>query len=193
MATDDYPIEPAAVAPFDIAEMIPGGILPDDHWHILICDDTCSRCLKPIPADHTPLMLWSGDGRRMLSYCETCLGGPHVYRHSPGDRDLGAQPLECRHEHRTDQDALPAAPEVPAVSVDKRKYLIWSNEHGLWWGPGYCGYTPVISRAGRYRLTEATIICTNANAYLAATAEPNEVMVLAPEELLDAAEANSPG
>ena len=185
--------KPAMTAPFSLEHFVPGGILPDDHWHILISDDTCSRCRKPIPEDQVPLMLWSGDGSRMLSYCETCLGGSHVYRHSPGDSDLGAQPLECGDEHRADQDALPAAPEGAAMTEDTRKYLIWSNEHGLWWGPGYCGYARLISKAGRYKLTEATIICTNANAYLKATAEPNEVMVLAPEELRDAAEANSPG
>ena len=114
----DAPIEPAMTAPFSLKHFVPGGVLPDDHWHILISDDTCSRCRKPIPEDQVPLMLWSGDGSRMLSYCETCLGGPHVYRHSPGDSDLGAQPLECRDEHRADPAALPAAPEVPAMTND---------------------------------------------------------------------------
>jgi len=29
-------------------------------------------------------------------------------------------------------------------------YLIWSNEHAMWWGPDERGYTGVIEAAGRY-------------------------------------------
>ena len=79
------------------------------------------------------------------------------------------------------------------MTEDTRKYLVWSNEHRAWWGPNYQGYLLTISHAGRYSLREATIICTNANAYLPATSEPNEVMVLAPEELTEAGPANLPG
>jgi hypothetical protein len=188
------PVKPAMTAPFSIETFIPGGVLPDDHWHQVICDDTCSRCRKAIAEDEAPRMIWSGDGSRMLVYCETCLGGPHDGGCSPGAGDLGAQPVECGDEHRADPDALPATPEGPDVTEDTRNYLIWSNEHRAWWGPGYRGYVQIISHAGRYKLTEATVICTNANAYLSATAEPNEVMLLAPEELpAVVAVANAPG
>ena len=40
-------------------------------------------------------------------------------------------------------------------------YLLLSIKHGpegqtaIWWGPGYCGYTPNLSEAGRYTKREA--------------------------------------
>lgn len=34
-------------------------------------------------------------------------------------------------------------------------YLIWSNEHRLWWRPNCCGYTADIGRAGRYSRLDA--------------------------------------
>jgi hypothetical protein len=41
-------------------------------------------------------------------------------------------------------------------------YLVWSHEHGAWWGPGGCGYTPKLSQAGRYSRADALMICTRA-------------------------------
>lgn len=41
-------------------------------------------------------------------------------------------------------------------------YLIWSNEHGAWWGPGYSGYGQRIENAGRYSRLEAIEICSQA-------------------------------
>ena len=38
-------------------------------------------------------------------------------------------------------------------------YLIWSHEHGAWWGPDRCGYVVNIGRAGRYIESEALDIC----------------------------------
>lgn len=61
------------------------------------------------------------------------------------------------------------------------KHLIWSNEHGGWWGPGRRGYVRIIARAGRYSPDVAKQICTDANLYLPAGHEPNEVAVVAPE------------
>lgn len=61
-------------------------------------------------------------------------------------------------------------------------YLIWSNEHRMWWAPGQCGYVSIISQAGRYTRQDAERICTRANCYLPKGHEPNEVMVLAPQK-----------
>ena len=41
-------------------------------------------------------------------------------------------------------------------------YLVWSNEHRAWWGPGGRGYTAQLSEAGRYSKEQALNICTNA-------------------------------
>jgi hypothetical protein len=62
-------------------------------------------------------------------------------------------------------------------------YLIWSNEHSAWWRLKRIGYTLIIGDAGRYSEAEAREICARANQCRPAGAEPNEVMVLAPESI----------
>ena len=57
-------------------------------------------------------------------------------------------------------------------------YVIWSFEHGGWWGPGRIGYTPYLTRAGRYSQAEADQIVADANRY---SLTPNEVAVPDPE------------
>lgn len=49
---------------------------------------------------------------------------------------------------------------MPDTAEDQ--YLVWSNEHRGWWGPGRCGYTPGISNAGRYTREQAIEICQDA-------------------------------
>lgn len=34
-------------------------------------------------------------------------------------------------------------------------WIIWSEEHGRWWGPGGWGYTDELAKAGRYSEAEA--------------------------------------
>lgn len=46
--------------------------------------------------------------------------------------------------------------------VDDDVYLIWSNEHGAWWGPNTVGYCRRIEHAGRYTQQQALHICTKA-------------------------------
>lgn len=41
-------------------------------------------------------------------------------------------------------------------------YLIWSNEHMGWWGPGRHGYTRDLVGAGHYMREEALEICRKA-------------------------------
>ncbi len=38
-------------------------------------------------------------------------------------------------------------------------YLVWSNEHRLWWRANSSGYTTDMRRAGRYTREEAISIC----------------------------------
>ena len=42
------------------------------------------------------------------------------------------------------------------------QYMIWSVEHGAWWGSGGCGYTQHMSQAGHYTRQKAIDICTRA-------------------------------
>jgi hypothetical protein len=57
----------------DIRDIVPGGLLPSDHVHVKTNDRTCSRCRRAIDDDEVPLMLWEGDGERMLIFCWACL------------------------------------------------------------------------------------------------------------------------
>ena len=41
-------------------------------------------------------------------------------------------------------------------------YLVWSNEHRLWWRPNSRGYCPDWESAGRYTRQEAIAICAGA-------------------------------
>lgn len=61
-------------------------------------------------------------------------------------------------------------------------YLIWSNEHGLWWRAGGYGYTPRLSEAGRYSHHQATDICTRA---IPGTADRLHVLPELPVRLAD--------
>jgi hypothetical protein len=38
-------------------------------------------------------------------------------------------------------------------------FVIWSNEHRAWWGPGERGYTSDLAKAGRYPFHHAAEIC----------------------------------
>lgn len=67
------------------------------------------------------------------------------------------------------------------MTEDTQQYLVWSNEHQAWCAPNKRGYISVISKAGRYGRDTAAQICRHANAFIDKDAEPNEVMVLAPE------------
>ena len=42
-------------------------------------------------------------------------------------------------------------------------YLIWSNEHQLWWRPNSRGYTSDLDQAGRYTRDEAIVISVTAH------------------------------
>ena len=62
------------MAQVHLTEIIPGGILPTDHWHRVTDDGTCSRCRQSVPDEDVPLRLWQNNGSDMLTYCEACLG-----------------------------------------------------------------------------------------------------------------------
>lgn len=59
-------------------------------------------------------------------------------------------------------------------------WLIWSNEHGAWWGPNSNGYTRLFSKAGRYTEKQAKDITKNANIFF--DKEPNEVALCVSNE-----------
>lgn len=57
------------------------------------------------------------------------------------------------------------------------EYLVWSNEHGAWWGPNSCGYSTSIERAGRYPRSEALKIAKGARNGWSEYGLPDEIAV----------------
>ena len=66
------------------------------------------------------------------------------------------------------------------TDASERIWLIWSNEHRAWWGPGSMGCVGIIEKAGRYSFKDASAICDEANRYLP-KGNKHEFMVLSPE------------
>lgn len=48
------------------------------------------------------------------------------------------------------------------MTDSEARYLVWSNEHRGWWRHGGWGYTPDLSRAGRFSRANALAICRGA-------------------------------
>ena len=67
------------------------------------------------------------------------------------------------------------------MTNNTKRYVIWSEEHGCWWGPGSHGYTRSLQAAGRYSKADAEAIVENANQCLAAD-DFHEVAFLDPQE-----------
>lgn len=63
------------------------------------------------------------------------------------------------------------------------RFLIWSIEHQMWWGPNKVGYRTRRDDAGEYSLAEAVSICRSANLTLDNT--PDEAMVPLPYKVTD--------
>jgi hypothetical protein len=49
-----------------------------------------------------------------------------------------------------------------SAQPSEETYLIWSHEHGAWWGPFGRGYVTRISEAGRYDRRAAMMMCARA-------------------------------
>lgn len=49
-----------------------------------------------------------------------------------------------------------------ARAAEIEYYLIWSVEHGAWWGPSCVGYVPGIAQAGRFPRDVALMLCLKA-------------------------------
>jgi hypothetical protein len=69
------------------------------------------------------------------------------------------------------------------MSEANDEYLIWSHEHGRWWGPGGCGYVSRMSQAGRYSREQALRICVKA---VPGTADRMGALPELPVRLVDA-------
>lgn len=75
------------------------------------------------------------------------------------------------------------------------RFLVWSNEHHMWWRPNHSGYTEFIEEAGRYGRSYAEEIVSRAtldgvltlrrtNPYTGDDySQLSEVVVLAPEDI----------
>lgn len=54
-------------------------------------------------------------------------------------------------------------------------YVIWSNEHRGWWGPGRWGYVQTLKEAGLYPREEAVAIARQAGIARQPFSNPNEI------------------
>jgi hypothetical protein len=54
---------------------------------------------------------------------------------------------------------------IPEEKIMAQQYLIWSEEHGGWWGAGDWGYTRSLRQAGRYSKERADEIVSKANRF----------------------------
>ena len=48
------------------------------------------------------------------------------------------------------------------MTSESQDYLVWSNQHGMWWRPAGRGYTKQIEEAGRYTRVNAEAIVKDA-------------------------------
>lgn len=58
-----------------------------------------------------------------------------------------------------EQRARESTEAVVQPTEAKAEWLIWSNEHGAWWGPDQSGYYHHPIEAGRYTLERAKTLC----------------------------------
>lgn len=70
--------------------------------------------------------------------------------------DEVARLLSEQATEQVQQGRFSYAAKVPGDGA--QKYLVWSNEHGAWWGPDCRGYTRTIANAGRYDRAKALSI-----------------------------------
>ena len=57
-------------------------------------------------------------------------------------------------------------------------YVVWSNEHRMWWGSNHAGYCSKLATAGRYSREDALGICIGARGGRRYNEKPSEVPVL---------------
>lgn len=69
-------------------------------------------------------------------------------------------------------------------------WLVWSNEHGAWWGPDNRGYTTKIQNAGRYTLAAAQSCCGHRDKRQ--DGGPDELVAASPELITGLFSVHSP-
>jgi hypothetical protein len=99
------------------------------------------------------------------------------------------QPSELTRRFVQALDAAEAASGPRMVEVPE--WLVWSHQHGAWWGPRRIGYTHDLAKAGRYTAMDAAGICERAcYAWMRGKCQPGErrvssmppeVRILAPD------------
>ena len=101
-------------------------------------------------------------------FCSRCgEGGVNMLASGHGVGHCEANPTLIAELRRANAEV--ETPMVARIQEDFRKafpdgdeYLVWSNEHNAWWGPGEMGYVRRVADAGRYTRDHALRICRRA-------------------------------
>lgn len=94
---------------------------------------------------------------RAVRWTELAASGDFTEGHTKGNVIYGGQPI----------------PELR----EGERYVIWSNEHAAYWGPGSCGYTRSLKEAGRYSRQHAVQVCFDARGGWNGSGPPPEIPV----------------
>ena len=102
------------------------------------------------------------------------------------DKTLDAMVAASGTSYRSIEDALTAAEALGWRLEKAPEYLIWSNQHSMWWRPDSKGYTPELAEAGRYSRGEAIEISRGRD-FWRAFELPREIPVLVEDAAMLAA------
>jgi len=102
------------------------------------------------------------DGSLMEGYfCSRCgEGGVNMLASGHGEGHCDPNPTLVAELRKANADV--ERPTAAANQTPDDWYLVWSNEHRRWWGPGQRGYVERVSEAGRYTRASALLICQRA-------------------------------
>lgn len=138
------------------------------------CFYLCEACSRPLFEGGKPLDYYCVLVRDRILYLMQRLWAQEVKYQARVTELLAANNVEVERRRAAEamcQHILSKLKEPPSA------YLIWSNEHRLWWRPQSAGYTASLETAGRYSREEAVKICRNARGGWKPGEPPPEVPV----------------
>jgi hypothetical protein len=94
----------------------------------------------------------------------------------------GATQFKLSMDNVTDPEGPLGDWEMTVRKKGVPEWIIWSNEHGAYWGRNRSGYIKSRKDAGKYSYEDALEIVEGANKYRKDDEEPFEAMIYSPNE-----------